>query len=143
MSILQFAFGTDPQSPTFRPHNYPQHVVAYSGTHDNDTTIGWWTSTGVEDSTRTAEEVRREREFAKAYLHTDGREMNWDFIRVLMGSVADTVIIPLQDVLGLGNDARMNFPGTSRDNWLWRYRSNALKTEHRDRLKQLALLYDR
>ena len=89
MGILQFAFGTDPQAPDFKPHNYSRHFVVYTGTHDNDTTIGWWTSSGVGDSTRTAENIRAEREFALKYLGTDGREMNWVLIRAILASVAD------------------------------------------------------
>jgi len=143
MSVLHFAFGTDAQAPTFRPHNYPREVVAYTGTHDNDTTVGWWESQGVGDSTRSLADVERERGFTKAYLNTDGREIQWDFIRTVMASVADTVIIPLQDVLGLGNEARMNLPGSMKGNWRWRSRPNAITKEMRDRLKQLTLLYDR
>jgi 4-alpha-glucanotransferase len=143
MSVLQFAFGTDPQAPTFRPHNYPREVVAYTGTHDNDTTVGWWQSQGAGDSTRSAEDVERERGFTKAYLNTDGREIHWAFIRTIMASVADTVIVPLQDVLGLGNEARMNLPGSTKGNWRWRSRPNAITKEMKDRLKQLTVLYDR
>jgi 4-alpha-glucanotransferase len=143
MSVLQFAFGTDPQAPTFRPHNYPREVVAYTGTHDNDTTVGWWQSQGAGDSTRTAADVERERGFTKAYLNTDGREIHWAFIRTIMASVADTVIVPLQDVLGLGNEARMNLPGSTKGNWRWRSRPNAITKEMKDRLKQLTVLYDR
>ena len=143
MSILQFAFGNDPQAPTFRPHNYPRGVVAYTGTHDNDTTVGWWRSSGAGDSTRTEDDVRSEREFTKAYLNTNGAEIHWAFIRALLASVADTAIIPLQDVLGLGHEARMNLPASSEGNWRWRYRRDALKPLHRDRLKQMTLLYDR
>jgi 4-alpha-glucanotransferase len=73
MSVLQFAFGTDPQAPTFRPHNYPREVVAYTGTHDNDTTSGWWRTQGAGDSTRRPEDVESQREFTTAYLNTDGR----------------------------------------------------------------------
>ena len=68
MAILQFAFGKDPQAPDFKPHNYPRHRVAYTGTHDNDTVVGWWTSTGEGDSARTAEDVSKEMEFARSYL---------------------------------------------------------------------------
>lgn len=143
MSVLQFAFGNDPQARTFLPHNYPREVVAYTGTHDNDTTVGWWRSSGAADSTRTVEEVAREREFTKAYLNTDGAEINWAFIRSVMSSVADTVIVPLQDVLGLGNEARMNLPASSRGNWRWRYRRDALTPHHLDRLRQLAEMYER
>jgi 4-alpha-glucanotransferase len=143
MGILQFAFGTDPQAPEFKPHNYRRHFVVYTGTHDNDTTIGWWTSSGVGDSTRTAENIRTEREFALRYLGTDGREMNWVFIRTILASVADTAIIPLQDVLGLGSAARMNLPGTSSGNWRWRFNSDQLTPEIAERLRQLTVIYDR
>lgn len=143
MSVLQFAFGTDPQASTFRPHSYPREVVAYTGTHDNDTTVGWWNSVPAEDSTRTLAEIDREREFVKAYFGTDGHEIHWTFIRALFASVADTAIVPLQDVLGLGNEARMNLPGSTRGNWGWRFREGDLKPEMRERLKQYTLLYDR
>ena len=143
MAILQFAFGTDPQAPTFRPHNYPREVVAYTGTHDNDTTVGWWRSTGAGDSTRSDEDIRRERDFARRYLATDGAEIQWTFIRALEASVADTVLIPLQDVLGLGSEARMNRPATLGGNWRWRYRAGALKPELAARLREMAELYDR
>ena len=143
MSVLQFAFGTDPQAPTFRPHNYPREVVAYTGTHDNDTTLGWWQSTGIGDSTRSAKDIQRERAFTTAYLNADGEEINWAFIRTVMGSVADTVIIPMQDVLGLGSDARMNLPATTQGNWHWRFPDGAITPAMRDRLKQFAQLYDR
>ena len=143
MGILQFAFGTDPQAPEFMPHNYSRHFVVYTGTHDNDTTIGWWTSSGVGDSTRTAENIRAERDFALQYLGTDGREMNWVFIRTVLASVADTAIIPLQDVLGLGSKARMNLPGTSGGNWQWRFTADQLTPQLGQRLRQLTVIYDR
>lgn len=143
MAILQFAFGTDPQAPTFRPHNYPREVVAYSGTHDNDTTVGWWSGAGAGDSTRSAEDIRRERDFTRHYLNTDGAEIQWTFIRALEASVADTVLIPMQDVLGLGSEARMNRPATLGGNWRWRYRAGVLKPELAARLREMAELYDR
>ena len=143
MSVLQFAFGTDPQAPTFRPHNYPREVVAYTGTHDNDTTVGWWNSTANADSTRSEADIEGEREFTRAYLRTDGREINWTFVETIMASVADTVLIPLQDVLGLGSEARMNLPGRGEGNWHWRFETGALKPQQAARLKQLAALYDR
>jgi 4-alpha-glucanotransferase len=143
MAVLQFAFGTDPQAPTFRPHNYPREVVAYTGTHDNDTTVGWWSSQAATDSTRSEEDIRRERDFAQRYLNTDGREIQWAFIRALEASVADTVLIPLQDVLGLGTEARMNQPATAGGNWRWRYRAGALKPELAARLREMAELYER
>jgi 4-alpha-glucanotransferase len=143
MSVLQFAFGTDPQGPDFRPHNYPRERVAYTGTHDNDTTVGWWTSTGEGDSTRSAEDIRRERAFARSYLGTDGTGINWAFIRAVLASVADVALYPLQDVLGLGTEARMNLPGRPEGNWRWRFRRDMLKPEWALRLKELVIDFDR
>ncbi len=143
MSLLQFAFGNDPQGPSFRPHNYTRDLVVYTGGHDNDTTVGWWTSTGVGESTRTAEDIRKEREFTQAYLGFENEPVNWVFIRTIMASVAAIAIIPLQDLLGLGSEARMNLPGTLSGNWKWRYRTSALAPDIKARLKDLTLLYDR
>jgi 4-alpha-glucanotransferase len=143
MAILQFAFGRDPEAAKFQPHNYPRNRVVYTGTHDNDTTVGWWTSTGEGDSTRTGDEVRDERERALAYLDAEGREIHWAFIRAALASVADTAIVPLQDVLGLGSEARMNLPGRASGNWRWRFTPGALTDGVRDRLKRLADLYGR
>ncbi len=144
MTLLQFAFGNDPQGPSFRPHNYERDIVAYTGGHDNDTTVGWWNSSGASDSTRTAEDVRKEHEFAADYLDLkDDSEINWVMIRAVLGSVADMAIVPLQDVLGLGNSARMNFPGTVSGNWRWRFSAGALDRELSERLHHLANLYNR
>ncbi len=143
MAVLQFAFGKDPQAPSFKPHNYTRNLAAYTGTHDNDTAVGWWNSTGEADSTRTVEDVVREKEYARDYLATDGREINWVLIRALMQSVADTVLFPLQDVLGLGSDARMNLPATSSGNWRWRFCWEMLEPTHAARLARMAELYDR
>jgi len=144
MSLLQFGFGTDPQGPTFRPHNYSRDLVAYTGGHDNDTTVGWWRSSGAADSTRTADDVLKEHELARAYLNfRDDSEINWVMIRAVIASVADIAIVPLQDVLGLGSAARMNLPGTVRGNWIWRYRPGALRSELSARLRSLVTLYDR
>jgi 4-alpha-glucanotransferase len=142
MAILQFAFGNDPQAPTFQPHNYERDTVAYTGTHDNDTVRGWWEG-GAGDSVRTAEDVAREKSFARAYLGTDGAEMHWVMIRALLASVADTAIVPLQDVLGLGSEARMNTPATLGGNWRWRFREEALGAEHAARLAELTRMYGR
>jgi 4-alpha-glucanotransferase len=143
MAVLQFAFGKDPQAPTFRPHAYERDTVAYTGTHDNDTVLGWWAG-GAEGSTRTAADVEEEKAFARAYLATDGREMNWVMIRALLASVADTAIVPLQDVLGLGSEARMNRPSTvGGGNWRWRFREDELRPEHGERLRVLTALYGR
>jgi 4-alpha-glucanotransferase len=143
MSVLQFAFGSDPQAPTFRPHAYPREVVAYSGTHDNDTTVGWWRSSGAGDSTRSAAEIEAERQYARTYLNTDGSEINWAFIRALMASVADTVLIPMQDVLGLGSAARMNVPARPSGNWKWRMAEGAATPQLAARLRVLVTTFER
>ncbi len=143
MSLLQFAFGNDPQGPTFRPHNYSRELVAYTGGHDNDTTVGWWTSSGVGESIRTAEDIRKERDFTRAYLRFENEPINWVFIRTVLASVAATAILPLQDVLGLGSEARMNLPGTISGNWKWRYKPQVLTRELSERLRKLTMLYDR
>jgi 4-alpha-glucanotransferase len=144
MSLLQFAFGNDPQGPSFRPHNYTRDLVAYTGGHDNDTTVGWWTSSGASDSTRSQEDVRKEHDSARAYLNfEDDSEIHWIMIRAVQASVADVAIMPLQDVLGLGSEARMNLPGKVSGNWKWRYRPGALRSELSDRLKSLVTLYER
>ncbi len=142
MAILQFAFGTDPQAPTFRPHNYERNLVAYTGTHDNDTVMGWWRSEGG-DSTRTADDVAVEKARACAYLNRDGREMNWTMIRTLLASVADTVLFPIQDVLGIGSEGRMNTPSTASGNWRWRVRAETLTVELARHLAELTHLYER
>jgi 4-alpha-glucanotransferase len=143
MSLLQFAFGNDPQGPSFRPHNYSRELVAYTGGHDNDTTVGWWNSAGVGESTRSPEDIRKEHDFTRAYLGFQTETVNWVFIRAVFASVANIAIIPLQDVLGLGSEARMNLPGTISGNWRWRYKSKDLTKELSDQLRRLALLYDR
>jgi 4-alpha-glucanotransferase len=144
MAILQFAFGTDPQGPDFRPHNYPRERVAYTGTHDNDTTVGWWTSTGAGDSTRTAAQIEHEREIARQYLNLHPEDpIHWAFIRAVAASVADVALYPLQDVLGLGTEARMNLPGRLGGNWRWRMRDGMLKPEHAKTLREMAKMYDR
>ena len=143
MSLLQFAFGNDPQGPSFRPHNYERELVAYTGGHDNDTTVGWWNSSGAADSTRSPDDVRREHAFTRAYLGFDNEPINWVFIRTVLASVADVAIIPLQDALGLGSEARMNLPGTVGGNWKWRYRAGSLTRQLRDRLRELTAMYDR
>jgi 4-alpha-glucanotransferase len=142
MAVLLFAFGTDPQAATFRPHAYERDTVAYTGTHDNDTVMGWWEG-GVGTSVRTDEDVAREKALARAYLGTEGREMNWVMIRALLASVADTAVVPLQDVLGLGSAARMNRPSTLGGNWRWRVREADLAPGPAARLRELAVLYGR
>ena len=94
----------------FLPHHYMPNTVAYTGTHDNDTTIGWWNTVSANEKT-----------FAQQYLKSDGHTIQWDMMRALSASVANTVIFPMQDVLGLSSEHRMNFPGHPAGNWEWRF----------------------
>ncbi|MFN2597985.1 MAG: 4-alpha-glucanotransferase [Pyrinomonadaceae bacterium] len=142
MRILQFAFSSDATNRDL-PHNYRRNVVVYTGTHDNDTTVGWFNSVAGKDSTRDARQIERERRYCLDYLDTDGAEINWDFIRAALASVADTAIIPLQDVLGLDRRARMNLPASTEGNWSWRFTPGALTTEIRERMRGLTELYGR
>jgi 4-alpha-glucanotransferase len=142
MRILQFAFGGDTKN-TDLPHNYAGNVVAYTGTHDNDTTVGWFSSVAGEGSTRTAMQIARERTFCLNYLNATGKEIHWDFIRAVWASVANTAVVPLQDLLGLGTEARMNLPNSMKGNWSWRFKSGALTTELGARLHEMTELYGR
>ena len=131
MRILQFAFGEDERN-YFLPHHYISNCVAYTGTHDNDTSVGWW---------NTASE--HEKGFAQRYLNFDGNEINWQMINILSASAANTVIYPLQDVIGLNSEHRMNMPGTSEGNWAWRFSWNQMQPWHADRLAELSLRHNR
>ncbi|RCJ28513.1 4-alpha-glucanotransferase [Nostoc minutum NIES-26] len=132
MKVLQFAFGSDPGNP-FLPFNYPRNAVVYTGTHDNDTTVGWFNTSG--DS---------EKQNLLLYLGCIGPEgIHWDLIRLALSSIANQAIIPLQDILGLGNEARMNFPSKAEGNWAWCYQPEVLTEEIGDRLKILTQLYGR
>jgi 4-alpha-glucanotransferase len=142
MRILQFGFGGDSKNIDL-PHNYVPNVVAYTGTHDNDTTVGWFQSVAGAGSTRTAAQIERERSFCLDYLNTKGEEIHWDFIRGVLASVANTAIVPLQDLLGLGTEARMNLPNSTEGNWAWRFESGALTHDIAERLKRLTELYGR
>lgn len=143
MRILQFAFGPDEQADEFKPFNFPQNCVVYTGTHDNDTTIGWFTSTNEGDSTRSTEEVNKERDYVLQYLGTDGQEINWDMIRLALSSVARLAIIPVQDLLGVGAEGRMNVPARESGNWGWRYQAEALTEAIGQRLAKLTAVYGR
>ena len=143
MGILQFAFGGDGKANDFQPHNYVRELVVYTGTHDNDTTVGWWQSSGDGDSTRDAAAVEREKNFARRYLATDGHEMHWTLMRTALASVASTVLIPLQDVLGLGSEARMNLPGRASGNWQFRFSWDQLTPDLTRRVRDLVDLYER
>jgi 4-alpha-glucanotransferase len=143
MRVLQFAFGTDPKADDYRPHNYIRNCVAYTGTHDNNTTVGWFKGIDVEDSTQSREERETERRLALKYAGTDGHEINWDFIRLAFMSVADTAIIPMQDVLGLGSEARMNLPGIAEGNWCWRFVPDMLTEQIKAKLSESTAIYGR
>ena len=127
MRILQFAFAEGSEHP-FLPHNYVPNTVAYTGTHDNDTMIGWW---------NTASD--KEKNFARQYLQSDGTEIQWDMMRALSASVANIVIFPLQDVLGLSGEHRMNYPGHSNGNWEWRFSWGQVQPWHSRRLAEITV----
>ena len=143
IKILQFAFGDDPSAPSFLPHNYPRRAVVYTGTHDNDTTVGWFHAAGGAGSTRTAAQAQAEREATLRYLATDGKEIHWDMIRTALASVARLAMFPLQDLLGLGSEARMNLPGNPVGNWTWRFEERDLTAALGDRLAGLTRTYGR
>ncbi len=143
MRVLQFAFAQGPDAERYRPHNYPRNCVVYTGTHDNNTIVGWFRGEDIEDSTQTIEQREAEIELALKYMGSDGREINWDFIRLALMSVADIAIIPLQDILGLGSEARMNIPARAEGNWRWRFTAHMLTPQARDRLRELTVLYGR
>ena len=138
MRVLLFAFNGDAKNNPHLPHLHRTNCVVYTGTHDNTTVRGWFRSEDTGATTQTAAERQEETQRALAYLGTDGSRINWDFIRLAMTSVADTAIIPLQDVLGFGNEARMNTPGTTHGNWQWRFSANMLTDEIKERLKNLS-----
>jgi 4-alpha-glucanotransferase len=138
MRILQFAFGDDSQADSFLPDKYPRRCVAYTGTHDNDTVAGWFKDEGLAPGSRKPEQIRREREAALRYLSSAGGEIHWDMIGAVLRSTADTAIVPAQDLLGLGSEARMNRPGTAEGNWRWRLRAGALDEGVARRLRALA-----
>ena len=141
MRILQFGFRDTTNSDL--PHNYIRNAVVYTGTHDNDTAVGWFNSRPGKGSTRSAAQIAQARKFCMEYLNSDGRESQWDFIRAALASVANTAMVPLQDVLGLGSDARMNLPASTAGNWRWRFKPGTLTRTISKRLRQLTALYVR
>jgi 4-alpha-glucanotransferase len=128
MKILQFGF-TGPDNP-FLPHNYSCNCVAYTGTHDNDTALGWFGSAPEE-----------ERKFALRYLDSDGSDFAWDLIRAVWSSVAVYAVAPMQDLLSLGTEARMNFPSRLGGNWEWRMQEEDMSAALAERLQELNGLY--
>jgi len=134
MAVLQFAFGGGADN-LYLPHNHRANCVVYPGTHDNDTTIGWYAT--ADEKTR--DHVRR-------YLRVGGQDVNGDFLRAAYASVCNLAIVSLQDLLGLGSAARFNSPGQPEGNWAWRYRSEqltALRAGSAGYLRELAALYQR
>ena len=131
MRILQFAFGGKNDNP-YLPHNFEADSVVYTGTHDNDTTLGWWANADA-----------GERRHALSYLGSAGTEIHWDLMRAAAASVADTAVHPMQDVLGLGGKHRMNFPGRAEGYWEWRFSWAQVLPEHAQRLAELGVLYGR
>jgi 4-alpha-glucanotransferase len=116
MAILQFAFGSDAKN-LYLPHNLIPNGVIYPGTHDNDTSLGWYATTN-----------ESERDHVRLYLRVNGKEAGWDFIRASYESVSRLAVIPLQDIFSLGSAARFNTPGQPAGNWQWRYRSTQLES---------------
>ena len=132
MKILQFGFGGDPNDP-FLPHNYVTNCVVYTGTHDNDTALGWYERVSNKD-----------KDFCRRYLARDGSDVSWDMVRAAWGSVAAFALAPMQDLLGLGNEGRMNYPGNPSGNWTWRMPASAANDFWiKKRLRELNYLYSR
>lgn len=133
MKILHFAFDSDREN-LFLPYNFQtQNCVAYTGTHDNDTTVGWFNARSPEEQQKVVD-----------YLGCiDSRGIHWSLIRLTLSSIADYAIIPMQDILGLGSAARMNFPSTVEGNWSWRYRPEAINSNLCDYLRQITFTYGR
>ncbi|MEI6455826.1 MAG: 4-alpha-glucanotransferase [bacterium] len=131
MKILEFAFDSS-EANDYLPHNFTKNCVVYTGTHDNDTVLGWFKDAKEEDQ-----------RYVLNYMDTKLDYINWSFIRLAWASVANTAIVPMQDLLGLGSEARMNLPGTTSGNWSWRSRSSDFSDEIADRLADLTLLYGR
>jgi 4-alpha-glucanotransferase len=131
MRVLQFAFG-DGDGNHFLPHHYVPNTIAYTGTHDNDTSLSWWSS--IPDHVRN---------FASQYLRSDGEAVQWSMMTALSGSVANVVIFPMQDVLGLSGEHRMNFPGKPTGNWGWRFCWDQIQTEHTQALARMSMEYHR
>jgi 4-alpha-glucanotransferase len=133
MRILQFAWGHGVAAERrFLPHNHTPDSVVYTGSHDNDTTLGWWAS--ADDSVH---------HHLREYLASDGGAVHWDLMRTACASVADTAIHPLQDVMGLGGKHRMNFPGIGEGNWSWRFTWDMMPGDAAARLQRFCQLYDR
>ena len=134
MKVLQFAFDSDAGN-NYLPHNYKtSNCVVYTGTHDNDTTLGWYLE-GVSQQNR-----KRAARYANSH---PGSRISWDLMRLAFSSIADVAIIPMQDVLAFGSDCRMNKPGTAEGNWRWRCAARFLSDELKGRLREETFFYGR
>ena len=131
MRILQFAFELEEDNPDY-PHNYPQHCIAYTGTHDNDTARGWLTHAPIAAKKR-----------ALSYMHAKPSTFHQDMVRTVWASPAMLAIAPMQDFLGLGTEARMNFPGTTSGWWRWRMNNESLDPALARRIRRLSEVYFR
>ena len=135
MKVLLFAFGWDLPANPYAPHNYTKHCVVYTGTHDNNTIRGWFRSEASEED--------KSRLFDYLGRKVEEQSIHWELIRLAMGSVADTAIIPMQDFLGLGEDARMNLPSLSHGNWQWRFDFDQITDEIAIKLTSMTRIYAR
>ncbi|HEX6767485.1 MAG TPA: 4-alpha-glucanotransferase [Polyangiaceae bacterium] len=142
MRVLEFAFSSSTWRE-YQPHRYERRTVVSTGTHDNDTVVGWLAAADREPDELRATELRAERARALAYAGSDGREPHWDMLRVALASVANTAIFPIQDLLGLGSHARMNVPGTPAGNWTFRIDESSLTPAVAERLRLLGETYER
>jgi 4-alpha-glucanotransferase len=135
MKLLLFAFGDDFPNSAYLPHNFTKNYVVYTGTHDNNTVKGWWKSESSPESKKS---------FFK-YIGKEVSEENihWEFIRLAMMSVANTCIIPMQDILGLGEEAKMNRPAKTEGNWQWRLKPDQLTPSLIEKLKEITETYGR
>ncbi|MBN2194530.1 MAG: 4-alpha-glucanotransferase [Polyangiaceae bacterium] len=143
MRVLTFAFDDGEDGRVYLPHRYDSHAVAYTGTHDNDTARGWFNEKPRPGDAAHAAALRRRRARVLDYAGTDGREIHWDLIGLVLRSAANTAIIPLQDVMGLDSQARMNVPGTPNDNWCWRFEAGSLEGRTLERLGSLTAATER
>jgi len=141
MRILLFAFD-DPNGSDYLPHRYAPNTVVYTGTHDNDTVTGWFHAPAPE-GIESAQWHREIRERALRYVGTDGRQIHRDLLRLALASVANTAIFPVQDLLGLGSDCRMNRPGTTENNWAFRLLDGELDDDSLMWLRELCSIFDR
>jgi len=141
MRILGFGFAGDWRE--YQPHRYPKNCVVYTGTHDNDTAVGWLTAYQRETLVERKRALAAESARALRYAGSDGREPHWDMIRLALSSVANTAIFPIQDLLGQGTEHRMNVPGTASGNWRYRVSAAALTPEIADRMAELCERYER